>query len=168
MKHRHLLDTARAMRLHANLPKKFWGDCVLGATYVINKLPIAKLGWKTPYEVLHGKVPEYENLKVIGYLCYAATMEGVHDKMDARGRRCVFLGYPSIQKGYKLIDLDTLSFFCSRDVMFHESVFPFKDHSSSSNGSDYVPISVLQGDDILEEDVFRTEGTAGVLLCNKE
>ena len=47
--------------------------------------------------------------------------------------------------------------------MFHESVFPFKDHTSSSNGPDYVPISVLQGDDILEEDVFRTEGTEEVI-----
>ncbi|GJW81111.1 retrovirus-related pol polyprotein from transposon TNT 1-94 [Tanacetum coccineum] len=26
-KHRHLLDTARAIRLHANLSIKFWGDC---------------------------------------------------------------------------------------------------------------------------------------------
>lgn len=25
-KHRHLVETARALRLHANLPKQFWGD----------------------------------------------------------------------------------------------------------------------------------------------
>ncbi|GKB03282.1 retrovirus-related pol polyprotein from transposon TNT 1-94 [Tanacetum coccineum] len=32
-KHRHLLDTVRALKLHANLPNKFWGDCILAATY---------------------------------------------------------------------------------------------------------------------------------------
>ncbi|XP_074343023.1 uncharacterized protein LOC141680803 [Apium graveolens] len=28
-KHRHLLDTSRSIRIHANLPIKFWGDCIL-------------------------------------------------------------------------------------------------------------------------------------------
>lgn len=31
-KHRHLLDTARALKFHANLPTKFWGICLLTAT----------------------------------------------------------------------------------------------------------------------------------------
>ncbi|XP_074315555.1 uncharacterized protein LOC141651753 [Silene latifolia] len=31
-KYRHLIETARALRIHANLPIKFWGDSVLTAT----------------------------------------------------------------------------------------------------------------------------------------
>ncbi|GKB89372.1 retrovirus-related pol polyprotein from transposon TNT 1-94 [Tanacetum coccineum] len=42
-KHRHLLETARSLRIHANFPIKFWGECVLAATYLINKMPF----WKT-------------------------------------------------------------------------------------------------------------------------
>ena len=37
-KHRYLLETARALFFQANLPYKFWGDCVLCAAYIINRL----------------------------------------------------------------------------------------------------------------------------------
>lgn len=32
-KHKHLLEVSRALRFHDNLPKRFWGDCLLTATY---------------------------------------------------------------------------------------------------------------------------------------
>lgn len=36
------------------------------------------------------------------------------------------MGYSEIQKGYILLDLTSSSFFVSRDVIFKETVFPFK------------------------------------------
>ncbi|GJZ52807.1 retrovirus-related pol polyprotein from transposon TNT 1-94 [Tanacetum coccineum] len=48
------------------------------------------------------------------------------DKFDNRGVKCVLLGYPQNQKGYKLYDLNTKEIFLSRDVVFDETVFPFK------------------------------------------
>ncbi|KAL0011005.1 hypothetical protein SO802_006113 [Lithocarpus litseifolius] len=42
-----------------------------------------------------------------------------------RARKCIFLGYPFIIKGYKLLDRTTHSFFISIDVIFHAHVFPF-------------------------------------------
>jgi len=42
-KHRHLLDTARALRFQAGFPKSFWGECILAATHIINHLPMANL-----------------------------------------------------------------------------------------------------------------------------
>ena len=38
----------------------------------------------------------------------------------------IFVGYPQGYKGYKLYSLDTKKFFVSRDVVFHESIFPFQ------------------------------------------
>lgn len=36
------------------------------------------------------------------------------------------MGFSSTQKGYRLYDLDTRTFFISRDVVFGEEIFPFK------------------------------------------
>ncbi|GJR79043.1 retrovirus-related pol polyprotein from transposon TNT 1-94 [Tanacetum coccineum] len=56
-KYRHLLDATRAIRLHGNLTLKFWGECILTATYLINKMPVKLLDWKSPFERLYGKPP---------------------------------------------------------------------------------------------------------------
>lgn len=34
--HRHLLDTARSLKLHANFPYCFWGDYILTTIYFMN------------------------------------------------------------------------------------------------------------------------------------
>ncbi|GJT01739.1 retrovirus-related pol polyprotein from transposon TNT 1-94 [Tanacetum coccineum] len=97
-KHRHLLDIARALRLQANLPLKFWGDCILTATYLINKMPLKLLDWKSPYEKLYGKPPTYDHLRVIGCPCYAAIVKPHKDKFENRGVKCVLIGYLVNQK----------------------------------------------------------------------
>lgn len=55
-KHRHILNIARALRFQANLPIRFWGECVLAATHIINRTPTVANKGITPYEVLFWKV----------------------------------------------------------------------------------------------------------------
>jgi len=129
--HRHLLDTARAIRFQAGFLKHFWGECVLATTHIINKLPMANLHWKSPFEVLNGLVPNLEDLRTTGCLCYAASI-GEADKFEARAKKCVLLRYTFGFKGYKLYDLDTRKVFHSRDVIFQENIFPFNDQLQST------------------------------------
>ncbi|CAM8951474.1 unnamed protein product [Rhodiola kirilowii] len=131
-KHRHLLDIARAIRLQAFLPKIFWGDCVLSATYLINRAPSALLHFKSPMEVLFGNPPSLQHLRVIGCLCYVGTLPVHRDKLDPRATPCIFLGYPYGQKGYKVYCLQSHQVLVSRDVTFFEEIFPYKEITSES------------------------------------
>ncbi|CAH9112012.1 unnamed protein product [Cuscuta europaea] len=124
-KHRHILEVARALRFHANLPIHFWGKCVLAAGYLINRLPCCLLNYKSPYEILYNKTPCYTNLRVFRCMCYAHNKNVLGDKFAPRGVKCVFLGYSYSQKGWKVFDLENQKHFVSRDVRFFENQFPF-------------------------------------------
>ena len=155
-KHRHILNVARACLFQARLPTTFWGESILAAAHLINRTPTPILDSKTPYEVLHGKPPAFDQLRVFGCLAYAHRRARDKDKFGARSRKCLFVGYPFGKKAWQLYDMDTNEFFISRDVTFCEDKFPGIDNTT------YVTPPVMQDnsfDDWLESTMHSKGST---------
>ncbi|XP_019232741.1 PREDICTED: uncharacterized protein LOC109213403 [Nicotiana attenuata] len=74
---------------------------------------------------MYGRAPSLQHPRIIGCLCFAKVLVR-GDKFGARAIGVVHMGYSSSQKGYKLYDLLTNSFFVSRDVKLMENIFPFQ------------------------------------------
>ncbi|KAJ0866536.1 putative RNA-directed DNA polymerase [Helianthus annuus] len=109
-KHRHLLNTARALMFQGGLPLRL-------PSYVLNA--------RSPFEMMFNFRPSLSHLRNFGCLCFSTIL---HDsnKFSYNAEKCVLLGYSSFKKGYKLWSLDNKKIFFSRDVKFYENVYPFK------------------------------------------
>lgn len=135
-KHKHLFETASALLFQSRLPIQFWKECVLIATYLINRFSSTILSNKTPFEILHGHLPTYDHLRSFSCLAYATVPIPLRDKFQSRIIPSHFLGYPFGKKGYKLLNLQTKFIFYSWDVSFVEHNFP----STSSPSTVFSPI----------------------------
>ena len=116
---RALLERARCIISNAGLTKDFWAETINMAYYVVNRAPSTALNFKTPKEVWSGTPADYSDLKMFGCPAYMHVNEG---KLEPRAKKCIFLGYASGVKGYRLWCSDPKSpkFIISRDVTFDE------------------------------------------------
>jgi hypothetical protein len=134
------LDTVRTLFISPSLPKHFWGEAALTAVYTINRVPSATIHNKTPFELIHGKVPNYSLLRVFGCVCFVTLLTHERTKLEPRSRLCCLIGYGLTQKGYCCYDPTAKRLCISRHVEFWEykmftSISPFPQSSSS-----YAPV----------------------------
>nr|GEX34102.1 retrovirus-related Pol polyprotein from transposon TNT 1-94 [Tanacetum cinerariifolium] len=69
-RNRTLIKVARTMLIYAQAPLFLWAEAVATACYTQNRSIIRLHHRKTPYELLHNKLPDLLFLHVFGALCY--------------------------------------------------------------------------------------------------
>ena len=122
-KHRQILNVARCLMIQSNMPASYWGDAVLTAGFLINRMPSSSVEDQIPIQILHPEAPLFPiPPKVFGCVCFVHKLGPDRDKLAAQSIKCVFLGYPKNQKGYRCYDPISHKEYVSADVTFFESI----------------------------------------------
>ena len=101
--------------------------------FLRNRSPTKALQGVTPVEAWTGKKPDVSNLHIFGCTAYAHVPKDERRKLESKTRRCVFLGYGTTTKGYRLYDLNRAKVFLSRDVIFDEAGSEILEESEKSS-----------------------------------
>jgi hypothetical protein len=110
---------ARALLKQQRMPAKFWGEAVVTAIYLQNRLPTKSLIGRTPYEAWHGRKPAVNHLRVFGCRAFVKQLGHV-DKLTDRSHAGVFISYVEGAKAYRILNLAARQVCTTRDVVFDE------------------------------------------------
>ena len=119
---RTLINLVRSMLAHKKVTKGFWAEALANAVYVRNRVTSRVIPAKTtPFHLWMKSVPNVGHLRVFGAKCWYTLPKHNIQKLDARAKEAMFLGYAENSKAYKLWDSDLHKVIVSRDVTFDES-----------------------------------------------
>ena len=150
-KNRHVTETGLALLFHFHLSPRFWVDAFSTAAYIINWLPTPLLGGKSPFELLYGSSPNYENFHPFSCRVYPCLRDYMPNKLSPRSIPCIFLGYNPSYKGFRCLDLTTNRLYITRHAQFDET------HFLSLDSSQAQPLSSLHISNFLEPCLFHTD-----------
>lgn len=140
---RTVVERAKAMLSQSRLPKHFWAEAVRTSVYLKNVSPTKALSEAiTPYEAWHGKKPDIGNLRVFGCICYSHIPKELRTKLDDKTEQCIFLGYPTGVKGYRLYGITRHTIFNSRDVVFAQTHHPERSQTDQTQSNESQPKAI--------------------------
>ncbi|KAI7965086.1 hypothetical protein MJO29_003184 [Puccinia striiformis f. sp. tritici] len=136
---RTISNLVRCSLLSANLPKFFWADAIRHCFFAYSSFPCnTPVGFKTPASILQQQPVNLRRLHPFGCLTYYKVPEANRLKLDKKARAAILLSYLSDGNGFRLWDLEQRTVIKSRDVVFHDDVFPY----GSTLKTDTAPILV--------------------------
>ncbi|KAI3691773.1 hypothetical protein L6452_31575 [Arctium lappa] len=99
---RTLVEVARTMLSHSNLPLFLWAEAVSTACYTQNRSMIHRRFKKTPYVLINNRTPTIKYFHIFGCKCFVLNDRENLNKFSAKADEGIFIGYSSTSTAYRV------------------------------------------------------------------
>ncbi|GJT33131.1 retrovirus-related pol polyprotein from transposon TNT 1-94 [Tanacetum coccineum] len=143
---RTLIEAARTMLIYAKASLFLWAEAVATACYTQNCSIIRLHHGKTPYELLHDKLPDLSFFHVFGALCYLTNDSENLGKLQPKADIGIFIGYAPTKKAFRIYNRRTRRIIETIHVDFDELTAMASEHSSSGPAlHEMTPATISSG-----------------------
>jgi hypothetical protein len=137
-----LITMVVAMLSLSGLCESWWGEAMLTAVYILNRLPCKAIGGDLPlhryFDNSWSEHADLRHLRVFGCRAYVHIEPSERNKFSERAKRGIMLGYDATNPSvYRILVEDTGKVVMSAHVTFNEREFPAKTpgHPYGSKGA---------------------------------
>ncbi|CAF4936009.1 unnamed protein product [Pieris macdunnoughi] len=158
---RTILEKARCLLFDSDFKKDMWGESIMTAIYLINRLPTSTLpNGVTPAERWYGFKPDLGKIKIFGCPVYSLIHEEDRNgKLCERSKRLFMAGY--CDNGYRLWNPNKKKIEFARNVIFDESRTTDLTNEGQFTNPDTVQIPCV--DHETKSEVFQSSDVEQVL-----
>lgn len=96
---------------------------------------------RAPFEAWRGTRPSVSHLRVFGCIAYALVNSQFRHKLDEKSEKCIFIGYCTQSKAYRLYNPLSGKILIRRDVVFDENA-SWDWRGSDEKRPQQVPMSI--------------------------
>nr|GFC16238.1 retrovirus-related Pol polyprotein from transposon TNT 1-94 [Tanacetum cinerariifolium] len=134
------------MLIYAQAPLFLWAEAVATSCFTQNRSIIHLRHGKTPYELLHSKLPDLSFFHVFGALCYLTNDSENLGKLQPKADIGFFIGYAPTKKAFRIYNRRTRRIVENIHVDFDElTAMASEQRSSRPALNDMTPETISSG-----------------------
>nr|GEW21525.1 retrovirus-related Pol polyprotein from transposon TNT 1-94 [Tanacetum cinerariifolium] len=142
-----LVKATRTMLSAAKSPLFFWAEAIATTCFTQNRSLVIPQHEKTPYHIINGLKPSVKFFYIFRSLCYIVRDGENLDKMKEKGDACIFIGYSTQSRAYRVYNKRTRLIVETIHVNFDELPLLASDYTSS-NPVPQCPTTTLEQDSL--------------------
>nr|GEU66633.1 retrovirus-related Pol polyprotein from transposon TNT 1-94 [Tanacetum cinerariifolium] len=104
----------------AKVPLFFWAEAIATACFTQNRSLVIPRHEKTPYHIINDRKPSVKLFHIFGSTCYIVRDVDNLDKMKEKCDECIFVGYFTQSRAYRVFNKRTRVIMKSIHVNFDE------------------------------------------------
>nr|GFC66113.1 hypothetical protein [Tanacetum cinerariifolium] len=106
-RNRTLVEADRTMLSATKVPLFFWAKAITTACFTQNRSLVIPRHEKTPYHIINDRKPSVKFFHIFCSVCYIVRDGENLDKMKENGDECIFVGYSTQSRAYRVFNKRT-------------------------------------------------------------